>query len=68
MLVFIKDNLGTIIVTLLLIVMVAAIINKLIQDRKKGISSCGHNCGSCAMAGACRKLREDIKKLSSNKV
>ena len=65
MIIFLKDNLGTIIVTLLLITMVVAIINKLIQDKRKGVSSCGHNCGSCAMCGACRKLREDIKKISA---
>lgn len=62
------DNLGTIVVTLLLIAIVVAIINKLIQDKRKGISSCGHNCGSCAMSGSCRRLREDIKKLSSKHV
>ena len=65
MIIFLKDNLGTIVVTLLLIIMVVAIINKLIQDKRKGTSCCGHNCGSCAMCGACKKLREDIKKISA---
>ena len=55
MLNWITDNLSTIIVSLVLILIVAAIIRKLVRDKKKGKSSCGCNCAHCAMAGSCHK-------------
>lgn len=55
MLNWITDNLSTIIVSLVLILIVAAIICKLVRDKKKGKSSCGCNCAHCAMAGSCHK-------------
>ncbi len=57
MLNWITDNLSTIIVSLVLILIVAAIIRKLVRDKKKGKSSCGCNCAHCAMAGSCHKPR-----------
>lgn len=44
-------NLGTIVVALIVIAIVAAIIHKLHSDRKKGIHSCGGSCGGCG--GGC---------------
>ena len=55
MLNWITDNLSTIIVSLVLILIVAASIRKLVRDKKKGKSSCGCNCAHCAMAGSCHK-------------
>ena len=55
MLNWITDNLITIIVSLVLILIVAAIIRKLVRDKKKGKYSCGCNCAHCAMAGSCHK-------------
>ena len=49
----IAENAGTIVVTIGLIAMVAAIVVKLRRDRKQGKSSCGGNCGACPMAGKC---------------
>ena len=49
----IAENAGTIVVTVGLIAMVAAIVVKLRRDRKRGKSSCGGNCGACPMAGKC---------------
>ena len=49
------ENLSTIIVSLVLVLIVAAIIRKLVRDKKKGKSSCGCNCAHCAMAGSCHK-------------
>ncbi len=51
----IADNAGTIAVTLVLIGIVAAVIVRLIKDKKQGKSSCGAGCGCCPMAGACHK-------------
>ena len=49
----IAENAGTIVVTIGLIAVVAAIVVKLRRDRKQGKSSCGGNCGGCPMAGKC---------------
>ena len=51
----IADNLGTIIVSLILIVIVAAIIANMIKKKKQGRSTCGCGCANCAMKGACHK-------------
>ena len=55
MLNWITENLSTIIVSLVLVLIGAAIIRKLVRDKKKGKSSCGCNCAHCAMAGSCHK-------------
>ena len=49
MLDWITENLSTIVVSLILVLVVAAIIRKLVRDKKKGKSSCGCNCAHCAM-------------------
>lgn len=47
------NNIGTILITLALVLVVAAIVMKLLRDRRKGKSNCGSNCAHCAMAGSC---------------
>ena len=47
------DNLGTILITLVLIAVVAAIIRSLHKNHCAGKTSCGCNCAHCAMAGSC---------------
>ena len=51
----IADNAGTVVVTLALIGIVAAVLIKLRRDKRQGKSSCGCNCGCCPMAGSCHK-------------
>ncbi|MBR4577662.1 MAG: FeoB-associated Cys-rich membrane protein [Clostridia bacterium] len=51
----IAENAGTIVVTLVLVGIVAAILVKMRKDKKQGKSSCGCSCGSCPMSGACHK-------------
>ena len=51
------ENLGTIIITLVLAGVVALICAYLIGQRKKGKSSCGCNCANCAMPGKCHSRR-----------
>ncbi len=56
MLEWLTANIGTILITAGLIVIVALIIRSIVRDRKAGISSCGSKCGgcgACAMAGKC---------------
>ena len=49
------ENLGTIVVSLILIVVLAGITAGMVKRRRKGISSCGCKCGSCPMSGTCHK-------------
>lgn len=52
---WIAANIGTILICLVLLLVVAAIIVSLVRDKKKGKSSCGGNCAHCAMSGSCHK-------------
>ena len=52
---WLANNLGTILVVLVLAAAVLAIVRSLIRNKKKGKSSCGCNCAHCAMAGTCHK-------------
>lgn len=54
---WIANNIGTIIVSLVLIAIVTAIIVSMIKKKKAGksvVCSCG-NCKSCPMGGNCHK-------------
>ena len=51
----IVENLGTILVSLALVGLVAGILVRLRRDKKQGKSSCGCNCGCCPMSGSCHK-------------
>ncbi|MBR5202978.1 MAG: FeoB-associated Cys-rich membrane protein [Clostridia bacterium] len=52
---FFIANMGTIIVSVILAIIVSLIIYKMYRDKKKGKSSCGCNCSSCPMSGECHK-------------
>ena len=59
---WIMENLGTILISLALVLVVTGIIIKLIKDKKKGISSCGGNCSHCGMCGMCEAhIRDTIR-------
>ncbi len=55
MLSWLAANIGTVLITVCLIAVVAVIIVKLRKDKKKGVSSCGGNCAHCAMSGTCHQ-------------
>ena len=57
-------NQVTIVVLLLLIFMVVMMIRGLIEDKKKGIASCGLDCGAC---GKCRELKEKLCLLQQSR-
>lgn len=57
MLDFIVDNLGTILITVVLVTILAAIVVKLVRDKRKGKSSCGGNCAHCALGGSCHGVK-----------
>ncbi|MBQ1284285.1 MAG: FeoB-associated Cys-rich membrane protein [Acutalibacteraceae bacterium] len=55
MLDWIINNIGTVVVGALLAAAVAAVIIKLIKDKRAGKSSCGCNCSGCPMSDKCHK-------------
>ena len=52
---WIAENAGTLLISLALIGLAAAVVWRLRKDRKKGKSACGCNCGCCPMAAACHR-------------
>ena len=54
---WLANNLGTIVISIILIVMVVFIIRKLINDKRQGISSCGGNCAHCNMCSGIKKQK-----------
>lgn len=52
---WITENIGTILISAVLLLVVVLIIRKLVKDKKKGKSSCGCNCAHCAMSGSCHQ-------------
>ena len=50
---WIAQNLGTILISAVLLVIVIAVVRYLIRQKKQGRSSCGCNCAHCAMHGQC---------------
>ncbi len=53
---FLYENLGTILCGGILLIILILIIRSMINDKKKGKSSCGCNCAHCAMAGRCHEV------------
>lgn len=65
---FLKANLGTIIVALILVAMLVPMVISLVKKKAKGESSCGCGCSSCPMSGKCHGISADSspeKKASS---
>ena len=50
-------NLGTILISLVLLVIVSLIVVYLLRQKKAGKSSCGANCAHCAMHGQCHSQK-----------
>ena len=59
---WISDNLGTILISLILLAMVAGIIWSMRRDKKRGKSSCAGNCSHCAMGCSCHPAPPAEKK------
>ena len=59
---WISANIGTIVVSIILIAVVSLIILKMIRDKKAGKTSCGGGCSSCAMGSFCHKGNENDGK------
>ena len=52
---WIAENIATIIICRVLLLIVAAILYSMARDRKKGKASCGGGCQGCPMSGSCHK-------------
>ena len=50
---WLMDNLGTILVSVVLVAIVVLIVRKQIRDRLAGRTSCGCGCENCASRGIC---------------
>ena len=55
---WLSANVGSIAVGALLLAVVVAIVVSKIINRKKGKSSCGCGCASCALAGQCHASKK----------
>jgi hypothetical protein len=55
---WIIENISTILVTLILIGLISIVIRKMLNDKKKGITSCGTSCTGCGMAGSCKDIQK----------
>lgn len=53
MIAWIMGNLGTIVISAVLIVIVAVVVASMVRNKRKGKSSCGCGCAGCAMNGSC---------------
>lgn len=53
MLVWLSANIGTILISLVLLSVVITVIAVMRKDKKKGKSPCGCNCAHCPMSGSC---------------
>ena len=50
---WLTENLGTLIVAAVLVILVALVVVKMVRAQKNGKASCGCGCANCAMAGKC---------------
>ena len=66
MLDFLVANIGTIIVSIFLIIVVSLIIRYLVNNKKKGKSLCGGGCSCCPMAGKCHPQSKSSMKTYVN--
>ena len=55
---FFISNMGTIIVSLILLVIVGFAVRSLISNKKNGKSSCGCGCANCPSAGICHGAKK----------
>lgn len=63
MLTWIMGNMATIIISVILMIVVAAIIASMVRNKRKGKSSCGCGCAGCAMNGTCHQGKpENMRK------
>lgn len=55
MLLWLQQNIGTVIVCIVMLIVISLLLIKAIRDKKKGKSFCGCGCKNCAMHDKCNK-------------
>lgn len=58
---WIIPNISTIVISLIVLGLVLLVINKMLKDKRKGITSCGTSCSGCAMTGSCKEFSKKGK-------
>jgi len=53
-----SENIGSIVILAVILVIVGLAALKLIRDKKRGKCSCGSSCASCPMSDKCHKPSE----------
>ena len=66
MIAWITSNAGTVTVSAVLVVAVAAVVFKMVKDKKNGVSSCGGSCAGCGMHGSCDRA-ENVRGVRNDK-
>ncbi len=63
MLTWLMENMASIIISAVLVLMVSMSIASMVRSKRKGKSSCGCGCAGCAMNGACHPAKpETLRK------
>ena len=52
---WIMENMATIIISAILVIMVAAVIISMVRNKRKGKSSCGCGCANCSAGSGCTR-------------
>ena len=58
MLEFISENIGSILVLLLVVAVIGALLFGFIRNKKKGVSSCSCGCSDCPMGKSCQQEKK----------
>lgn len=58
---------GTIVVSILLVIWICLVLRTIYKNKKKGIGVCGHNCSTCGTNDLChadlyKMYREEMRK------
>ncbi len=62
MLAWLSENVATLAVSSVLLVVVGLIVFKMVRDKKRGKGGCGCGCGGCAMAEICHGKNKNNEK------
>ena len=52
---WLEANIGTIIVSIILVIIIFLVVYGMIKNKKKGKTTCGCGCANCAMSASCHK-------------
>jgi len=55
---WLAENVGNIVVVIILLIVLGLALFSVIRRKRKGLSSCGCDCGSCGMSGFCNKEKK----------